>query len=245
MLLVHTPSNVSTPHPHSKKLSRWLWWAYFIGQTICPTKDRHWVFNLRLDTPHRSTQHFPYQMSSSTREVRQIDISTENRTWHREGEQGVCKSKVPEFMRLSLQKDVNQRDLSHRDRERHFWTVSSIESWFQHWWNWLGCNHMLRHRRGGQTRSLLFMVNCKHGVTRKVWVMAHEGVMQVTEVSTIAHFFSKDIRRVACTLDMLHIEDVCFNPFTNRRIALFLVTCVFHHFVMGPINTRLIVIEDS
>jgi hypothetical protein len=89
------------------------------------------------------------------------------------------------------------------------------------------------------------MIERKEGVTKEGRMATHERITETAEVGAIFHFFGENVGRVASSLNMF--DGKCFirNPFADRIFTLLHMTSVFACSTVGPVDTRLVIIENS
>ena len=85
-------------------------------------------------------------------------------------------------------------------------------------------------------------MNVEKRLLKGVRQWTHEGILQAPKMSTIPHFFCEDIGRVGPTRNMQDLQVGILHPFTHGILSHLHVTNLFRGHIVGPTNTRLVVI---
>ena len=68
-------------------------------------------------------------------------------------------------------------------------------------------------------------MNNKDGVVQKIRKTGHEGVPEMSEVHTIAHFFGEYLSGIDLPGNMLNVKSVVLDPLLNRVFVKLDVPC--------------------
>ncbi len=89
-------------------------------------------------------------------------------------------------------------------------------------------------------------MNNKDGVMQKIRKTGHEGVPEMLEVRTVAHFLGEYVSRIDLPGNMLNVKSVVLDPLPNQFFAKLDVPRSLRGHVVGPLDACIIVVvKDS